>query len=429
MINDLLSTLAKEEFAILSVQNIGAYSSGIESVCEIAIQIVNWNGELLDSFESLICPPNLKINNDDNILYLKQAPSLDLLLPNIVSFLKGKTPVMHDLSCLDKFINANNECKSICTLDLFNNISENLGIYKLQHIFAYYDIDLPHEQTAKSKVIALSKLFSLLKNLYTNIESINKFQSEYISHFNCTFNYGELAYILKRGHLDVPNAKNSDNFNKLLNRLTSQSDNSLSILKYLNVLDRALEDRIITEYEAISLYNIAEDLNLSKDQVINIHEEYLRKLTRIYLIDEFLSEIEIKDLNIVSDLLFVSNNKLDQLIIFERSNIQVSTPPCLNQLKTLIEKNVCFAGHLKCKINGKKINSDLAIQLVKERGLFVKKTISKNVDYLIASDIDNTKMRKAKLAAQYNIIIIQESIFWEMIGVKTDDIRCSSNNC
>jgi len=418
MNNDLLYKLAKEEFAIIAIEKIGPYNDSTENMIEISIQIVNWNGELLKSFESLIKP---KVEFKKKFPFLEKAPLLEDIMPNIISFIEGKTPVFHNLNYLNNFINKNNICKSICTLELYNKVSEGLGIYKLNHIYAYYDIDLPEQNTAKANVIALAKLFSLLKNIYINKTSISDFSTQYIHHLKRNFKYGKHSELLIRDNIKSAQISSKQGFNKLLNRLTSNSNNSIYVLKYLNVLDKALEDRIITDKEAFSLFEIAKDLTLSRSQVINIHEEYLRKLIRIYLIDEFLSEIEIKDLNIVSDLLFINNNKLQQLIEFERTNIKVTTPQCLSQLKTLLTKSICFSGHLKCKINGEKINTELAIQLVKERGLFVKKTISKNVDYLISNDTENKKMRKAKLADQYNIIIIQEEIFWKMIGVIIDN--------
>jgi DNA polymerase-3 subunit epsilon len=188
-------------------------------------------------------------------------------------------------------------------------------------------------------------------------------------------------------------------------------------------LDRALADRILEEKEIFSLVELANSYNLSKEQVMEIHEEYLRKLIRIYLLDEIITNTELDDLHLVSELLCILPKELDLLIEYERTKIPITTPGMQKQLKSLKGKSVCFSGHLNCKINGKRIDRELAQQLVKERGLILKRVVSKNVDYLITAQSEqfSSKGRKNRKAMEYHVNVMDEKIFWEMIGVVVDN--------
>ncbi len=431
MTSDPILELYNHQFAIISLETTGISPQHGDHLIELAIQTVNWNGELLNSYETLIHPgidvEGFQIHGitDDMV---KNAPAISEIVPDILSRLNGKTLVAHDLDFALRFLepalNGNiQKLKGICTLKLFNLVSPDSGLRRLEQLCTYYDIDFSVRHSAKSDSIAIAKLFSILKNLFSQQFELETFMADFLHLTNIEDCPRERNLFIKRKE-----AKNIATIQKtklydLLNRLTSNAGDSVPVRQYLNVLDRALADRILEEKEIISLVDLAKDYKLSKDQVMEIHEEYLRKLIRIYLLDEILTNVEMDDLNLVSELLCILPKELDLLIKYERTKIPITTPGVQKQLKTLAGKSVCFSGHLNCKINGNRIDRDLAQQLVKERGLIVKRVVSKNVDYLITAHSEqfSGKGRKNRKAMEYHVNVIDEKIFWEMIGVQVDN--------
>ncbi|WP_321308547.1 exonuclease domain-containing protein [Marinifilum fragile] len=431
MTNDPILELNKHQFAIISIETTGISPQHGDHLIEVAIQTVNWNGELLDSYETLIHPgkeiEGFQIHGitDDMV---KNAPSASEIVPDILSRLNGKTLVAHDLDFTIRFLDpilndSMPKLEGICTLKLFDLVAPESGLRRLEQLCTYYDIEFSVRHSAKSDSLATAKLFSILKNLYAQQNEIEDFVENFLHQIEIEDCPKERNVYIKRKE-----AKNIANIQKtklydLLNRLTSSAGDSVPVRQYLNVLDRALADRILTEKEIISLVDLATDYKLSKDQVMEIHEEYLRKLIRIYLLDEILTNAEMDDLHLVSDLLCILPKELDLLIEYERTKIPITTPGIQKQLKSLKGKSVCFSGHLNCKINGKRIDRELAQQLVKERGLFVKRVVSKNVDYLITAHAEqfSGKGRKNRKAMEYHVNVIDEEIFWEMIGVQVDN--------
>ncbi|MCY1635231.1 exonuclease domain-containing protein [Marinifilum sp. D737] len=431
MTNDPILELYNHQFAIISLETTGISPQHGDHLVELAIQTVNWNGELLDSYETLVHPgkdiEGFQIHGitDDMV---KNAPSASEIVPDILSRLNGKTLVAHDFDFavrfLEPILNGNMpKLEGICTLKLFDLVAPDSGLRRLEQLCTYYDIEFSVRHSAKSDSLATAKLFSILKNLYAQQNEIEDFVENFLHLTKIEDCPKERNIFMKRKE-----AKNIANIQKnklydLLNRLTSSAGDSVPVRQYLNVLDRALADRILEEKEIFSLVDLATDYKLSKEQVMEIHEEYLRKLIRIYLLDEILTNAEMDDLHLVSDLLCILPKELDLLIKYERTKIPITTPGVQKQLKSLTGKSVCFSGHLNCKINGQRIDRELAQQLVKERGLIVKRVVSKNVDYLITAHAEqfSGKGRKNRKAMEYHVNVIDEKIFWEMIGVVVDN--------
>ncbi|RKD94541.1 exonuclease domain-containing protein [Marinifilum flexuosum] len=431
MTNDPILELYNHQFAIISLETTGISPQHGDHLVELAIQTVNWNGELLDSYETLVHPgkdiEGFQIHGitDDMV---KNAPSASEIVPDILSRLNGKTLVAHDFDFavrfLEPILNGNMpKLEGICTLKLFDLVAPDSGLRRLEQLCTYYDIEFSVRHSAKSDSLATAKLFSILKNLYAQQNEIEDFVENFLHLIKIEDCPKERNIFMKRKE-----AKNIANIQKnklydLLNRLTSSAGDSVPVRQYLNVLDRALADRILEEKEIFSLVDLATDYKLSKKQVMEIHEEYLRKLIRIYLLDEILTNAEMDDLHLVSDLLCILPKELDLLIKYERTKIPITTPGVQKQLKSLTGKSVCFSGHLNCKINGQRIDRELAQQLVKERGLIVKRVVSKNVDYLITAHAEqfSGKGRKNRKAMEYHVNVMDEKIFWEMIGVVVDN--------
>ena len=98
---------------------------------------------------------------------------------------------------------------------------------------------------------------------------------------------------------------------------------------YLEVLDRALIDRILALHEIDELIDLARDLGLSHEQTEVAHRDYLAALARQAYVDGELTDTEIADLLVIADLLGIGDEEVqDVLVIALESAKQAGPPTC-----------------------------------------------------------------------------------------------------
>ena len=83
---------------------------------------------------------------------------------------------------------------------------------------------------------------------------------------------------------------------------------------YLEVLDRALIDRILALHEMDELIALARDLGLSKEQTDAAHRDYLDALVRQAWADGRLTDAETADLGVIAGLLGIGEPELHESI-------------------------------------------------------------------------------------------------------------------
>jgi DNA polymerase-3 subunit epsilon len=86
------------------------------------------------------------------------------------------------------------------------------------------------------------------------------------------------------------------------------------VAPYVDLLDRALEDRRVTEEEANALHATAESWGLSREQVISAHHRYLESLVTAALVDGIVTYTERQDLEAVALLLAIDSATLEAMI-------------------------------------------------------------------------------------------------------------------
>ena len=184
---------------------------------------------------------------------------------------------------------------------------------------------------------------------------------------------------------------------------------------YLNVLDHVLEDRVVTTEEAESLFDAAATWGLKPEEVVEAHRLYLRRLAAAALADGVLSETELCDLRLVNNLFGFDEHFLKTAI----KEAKASRPVQNSEDESLAGKTVCFTGECAATLRGELISRELAHELAARAGLSVKDNVSKKLDLLVVAD-PYTQSGKAKKARECGIRILQEAVFWKMIGVKVD---------
>jgi DNA polymerase-3 subunit epsilon len=86
------------------------------------------------------------------------------------------------------------------------------------------------------------------------------------------------------------------------------------VAPYIDLLDRALEDRQVTEEEAMALQTIAQEWGLSREQVLSAHHSYLESLVTAALADGRVTYTEKQDLEAVALLLAIDSSVLEAVL-------------------------------------------------------------------------------------------------------------------
>lgn len=187
------------------------------------------------------------------------------------------------------------------------------------------------------------------------------------------------------------------------------------VTAYMGLLDKVLEDRLVTEAEADGLFDFATTYGLSGEQVVATHRRYLQALAQAALADGVVTESEQRDLNEVTKLLGFDQHTLSAVLEEARRN--PSLPPVAES--NLKGKTVCFTGALLGCLNGQPIQREQAQELAANAGLNVAQNVTKKLDILVVAD-PHTLSGKAKKAHEYGTRIIAEMAFGKAIGVAVD---------
>jgi DNA polymerase-3 subunit epsilon len=186
---------------------------------------------------------------------------------------------------------------------------------------------------------------------------------------------------------------------------------ALRVAPYLDVLDRAIEDRLLSPDEQEELAATAIMLQLSADRVRKLHGDYVATLVALARRDGVVTDRERADLILVSEALGIAG--VDGLLdrpIDANGNSRAETAE-------LAGKSVCFTGALTCHYEGELVTRELAEELAEAAGMVVVPRVTKKLDMLVLADPDSLS-GKAKKAREYGIRIVAESAFWSIIDIE-----------
>ena len=203
---------------------------------------------------------------------------------------------------------------------------------------------------------------------------------------------------------------------ELVNRLDDTPSDDPDTAAYMGLLDRALEDRRLTDREADALAATATEWGLDAERVRLVHEQYFDAVLNTALADGVITDLENRDLQLVGSLLCIAPGALDRRITgaeLRQASTAIQSPDSLAGL------SVCFSGALVGRINGEPITRDDAHRLAEEARLDVKANVTRKLDLLVVADPDS-QSGKARKARQLGTRIVAEAVFWPAIGVTVD---------
>jgi len=431
---DLSVPLDELVVSVVDVETTGLYPGGHDRIIEIAVVRAKAGGEIIDEFETLINPNrDLGPTHIHGIMAadVQLAPSFSDVAGDIIEQLQGTIAVGHNIRFDLAFLNSEferlgfrlPEIPSICTLRLGPILGVKVPARSLRECCKFFGVSHHAAHSALGDARAAAGLYSLLIEhaISSGVLTLSDIDLDLtMPALDDWPNISVTGRRYARKQASDPTTQTLSYLSKLVSRLPATSESDMQFIEYLELLDRALEDRIVTDEEAEGLHRVAEEFGLGRDKVIEVHRSYLNALAVVALEDGIVTDAERRDLIAVANALSINQATLDEMLEIARtvtSNV-VATEGSTDSHE-LSGLSVCLTGTSRCYISGELITRARAFALAEEAGLDVQKGVTKNLDLLVLAD-PHSMSGKAKKAREYGVRTMSEEVFWRIIGVDID---------
>jgi DNA polymerase-3 subunit epsilon len=430
MADATVARLGETPFAVIDLETTGIYPGGCDRIIEVAIVTADPSGIVLDEYVTLVNPrrdvgptPLHGIMAED----VMHAPAFEEIAGDVAQRLDGAILVGHNLRFDLRFIDAElARCgvtvppmPALCTLDLAFRICPMLPSRKLR--LCCEEAGIRHEGEHNALADARATAALLAEYLRRAVER-GWYTLPDLGCETCGLPHSSWRASLRASGSCLCRAAAADKarqertyLSRLVERLPGNDGTNSVAAEYMALLDRALEDRIVTRDEAEALIAAAETWGMTRQDVLAAHRVYLSSLVAQALSDGVVTTVEKRDLEAVCDMLILHRATLDELLSGP-SDVNIS-PPAVKE--NLSGKTVCFTGELSARIDGEPVTRGQAQELATGAGLIVKNGVTKKLDLLVCAD-PHSQSGKAKKAREYSVRIIAEPAFWRAIGVTVE---------
>ena len=346
--------------------------------------------------------------------------------------MRGAALVAHNVSFDRRFLYAEfakmdlglPDIPCFCTMQLSKLADRGVPSRKLDVLCEYFGISLENAHTAYADAKATADLFTLCVNQLGGWQSLNSKHHCIKPMCSDIYSWPEIEpsgihYSRKKASQELKNK--SSYMATLVAKLPVGANDDPIIEEYLTLLDQILEDRIVDENEFAQIELLANELEMSRDQAIMAHHQYMHQLILVALDDGIITKSEEADLKAVRKLLNISEAHFNELLKdtinqfkegLHETNIQRLS-------ENLIGKTICFTGALNCTINGNIATRTIVQRAASDAGMIVQKGVTKKLDILVVAD-PNSMSGKARKAREYGIRLIAEPVFWNMVGINVE---------
>jgi DNA polymerase III subunit epsilon len=385
MLQSLLSDA--DRFVVVDVETTGLYNS--DRIVEVAAVTVDASGRIVDEWDTLVDPQrDIGPTHIHGLTasMVSVAPTFEQVAAALANRLYGAVLVAHNLAFDARMLT--NEFDrlgarlvpghGVCTLQL--------GGGKLEDICRSCGVELTHAHRALGDARAAAQLLGQLVD-----GQVQACTSARV--FDVSAPYS--ARTVQRemvGAREIP----MPYLARLASHVHHYGEHGAT-LAYLDMLDWALADLVITKQEDAELHALAADLGMSSDDVVRAHLRYVDELVAAALRDEVVTDEEYELLHRVAAALGVDPAVID-------TNTAAWRP---NSVGVALQAGmrVCFTGTATypdgSELPRKKLN-DIAAGLGLEPTSSVTK---KNCDLLVASDT-SSQSGKAGKARSYGIPLV-----------------------
>lgn len=419
---------ATPRFVVLDCETTGLHPSTGHRIVELALLEIDDQGEIAGRFSTLLRPGrSLRAQTIHGIKAgeLANAPSFEQVLGEISDRLRGRVIVAHNARFDRAFLESElARCgvevaplPIICTMELASRLAIGGVRRRLEDCRASLGMDGDGGHTALADAEAAAAiLFAYLERYGSGVAALihgtrrppedwpngGGRAAAVPRTFVAPLLSARLGELVARADLPQAGADPAD--------IKGDGDTAA----YLEVLERAIEDRRLDVTERAELLATASLLGLEEAEVDRTHGEYVDHLIALAKRDGDITERERGDLQVVAEALRIED--LDKRLSDPNIGLQTATASGPNSLARM---TVCFTGELVCAHQGERLTRSRAWALAESAGLTVAPRLTKKVDLLVLADSDSTS-EKARKAREYGTRLIAETAFWEMIGVEVN---------
>ncbi len=394
------------DFATIDFETTGL-RAGLDRVLEIGIVRTDSRGKTLAEYSTLVNPGRdvgpTSIHGITATSVLG-APRFEEILPDLADLLNGTVLVAHNAKFDVRFLRMElerskcgfQEIDALCTLELMY-MGFPRGPRKLMDCCQSFGIPCGEAHHALEDArMASGLLHFLLREVpLPDVPQAVSISSSSITRRAPFPRSGTLAQERPRGAF----------LQGLVERLDDESSigvvSAVSVAQYMNFLDRVLEDRLVSEEEAVELAVFAAELELGRERVQTIHRTYVANLCAIAKSDGHVTDLERSDLGAVADLLSVHDWR--ELLDGDYA-LELVVPLAAG---LLIGGSVCFTGEMEHS------RSELSERCTRA-GLHVRTGVTQDLDILVVADA-NSMSGKAKKARRYSVRMVAERVFLQML--------------
>ncbi len=403
-------------YAVVDVETTGLNPSWNDRVVEIAIVQIDDSGATEAEWCTLVNPErDLGPRHIHGVTAAeaRTAPRFDQLAGAILDLLRGRILVAHNWAFDARFLAA-----EYARIGVKTPISDNAGLCTMRLAGQFLPgVGRGLADCCQSAGITLTKAHAALHDARAAAQLLayfllvagrpppwaNRLTADLLGDWP-RLSSAEVALVRRRaeGHVEA------HFLSRLVDRLprTHRPDADA----YLDVLDRALLDRHISATEADALVAVAQDLGLSRDEVIALHEHYLQALATVAASDGTITPDEHKDLDAVADLLGLGSRHVNHALRTARHALALLGGAPTNTECRFLQPGdiVVFTGEMDRPREVWEARATNA-------GLCVGQSVTKQTRLLVAADPDSMS-GKAQKAAKYGIPVVHPAAFLPMLS-------------
>lgn len=426
-------TRANLGYAVIDIETTGLRPSWRDRIIEIAILNLDEDLHQVDEWVSLLNPQRdigPRSIHGISALDVVEAPPFEEIVGELNARLPGRVIVGHHVRFDISFVRAEmarsgwilpDACAGLCTMEL----AEMLGSFGSRSL----------RECCRSEGITYERIHTALGDARAAAELLRRYLPRFDSDLRnelmpVPFPAGSLPDFPPRGvgrrREDLRDGLPSS-LSALIERRPAVGDGAdadpVAVLGYVDLLDRTVEDRVVTEDEAMALAEFAKAHDLSPELIEDLHQSYLTSLVAVALRDQRITSVERDDLARVANaigqhqflakLLTEVSPAVQTALTTLRTLAHAANPavPPVDRRSEMKGKTVCFTGESVCGFT-----RETQIMLAEAAGMGTWPRITRRVDILVLAD-PASQSTKARLADNYGTRQMAERAFWPCLGI------------
>ncbi|QXQ10659.1 exonuclease domain-containing protein [Paeniglutamicibacter sp. Y32M11] len=404
-------------FAVIDTETTGLFPGNHDRIAEIAVITMDRSGTVLDRWETLINPERDLGKQSLHGIRAKDilsAPRFTDIASELEWRLSGTIVVGHNLGFDARFLDAEFRRagltlpefylpRGLCTMQMAHEYLPGAG-RSLQDCCDSFSIELRHAHSAGDDAEATAVLLARYMELDPDLGDWDFLLNEAAQ---TMWVPNPPRQLLKPTHRSTSASKEVHFVDRVVDRLPEISGPA-EHQEYLALLDRALLDRQLSAHEQSALIALADELQISRPTIIELHSRYFSSVAATAWNDGLLTKIELEDLETIARLLRIPPAQ------FEVASRTKPRRSAVDSVVAASPRTVLKSGDL-IVLTGDMTQPRSTIEAALESsGYIPHSAVTKKVKLLVAADPD-TLSGKARKARAYGIPVVGEDFLWNQI--------------